>query len=157
MLRTTLFLACFCLTFAPLAEAGHKYRRARCQPVNALYSYQPPVVTASQPTPALAGVGSCDPGIFCAWLNAHRARYGIGPVGYDQALAVDASASNAAMRSKGFNHHWGNAPAQKNIGMGPMSTIQSMWIASPPHNAWLLRATVVGIAYDGYYATMSAR
>lgn len=109
----------------------------------------------SAPVPQAA---TGDPGTFLNWLNAYRASRGVGPASYDPALSVDAAASNAAMRARGvLAHYWNIAPASKNVGSGPMGTIQAMWAGSPAHDLWLLRATSVGIAYDGTFATMSAR
>ncbi len=116
-----------------------------------------PVPTSQSPPvpPKTTTIYYGDP--FLAWLNAHRARYGRGPVAYDAGLMADAAASNAAMRAYGFGHRWDYAPANKNVGMGSPETVMMAWANSPAHNAWLLQATVVGVAFDGQYATFSAR
>ena len=94
---------------------------------------------------------------FITWLNGHRARHGIGPVAYNPALSYDAQMSNHAMRQRRFGHHWDVAPYNKNVGMGDPGTIMMLWASSPAHNAWLLRASEVGVAFDGSYGTFSAR
>ena len=140
------------------AEAGHRNRvryqqTQQCQRTTCAVAYTQPTVQV-QPQPSL--VAYADQASLIAWLNAHRARYGVGPVAYDPSLVNDAAASNAAMRAYGFGHHFRFAPNQKNVGMGPIQTVTVMWTQSPAHNAWLLRARVVGFHYDGTYATMSA-
>lgn len=114
-------------------------------------------------TPISASVQSATPANdstgFLSWLNAYRARFYRNPVTLDPALSADAAASNAAMRRFGFGHHFRYAPNQKCVGMGSLATIEAMWQADPPHNAWLLKPglTAVGVAFDGQYATFSAR
>jgi uncharacterized protein YkwD len=145
------------LALLSTAEAGHR-NRSRCQlatPVASCSTYaQTTTVVATQSQSV--SVATADQSSLIAWLNAHRARYGVGPVAFDPNLVNDAAASNAAMRARGFGHHMQYAPNQKNVGMGPLQTVTVMWTQSPAHNAWLLRARVVGFHYDGYYATMSA-
>lgn len=76
--------------------------------------------------------------------------------GYDPALCADAAASNAAMRARGFAHHWDAAPHNKCVGYGTEAQIWAMWRADPAHARWLSGRHAYGYHYDGTFATLSA-
>jgi len=78
------------------------------------------------------------PEAFLQALNAHRARNGRGPVGWDSNLAATAATNNIAGHAP---HSMRGAAGQCwASGTGYLSALQR-WIASPSHNAILLNAT----------------
>jgi uncharacterized protein YkwD len=99
-----------------------------------------------------------DPYGFTAWLNGVRAQNGRGPVGYDANLEAWASANNGQQMARGMGHHVMGSARRQNSGMGASSTVWSMWMASPAHQAALLDPTItmIGIAASGSYWTFNA-
>lgn len=154
------------LVFAQLADAGWG-RRGRRQQV--AYAQACPSqqfarspsggsVTPPYPSPVVTPSvgGASDVGL--GWINAVRARVGIRPLGYDPAMGSVAANNNAHQRSRGLGH-WFRGDTRQNAGMGPLDAIQSLWLASGAHAAAIFdpNITVGAVAYDGQFATFSAR
>lgn len=122
------------------------------QPVQQVsYTY---VQQAAQAVQAVAA----DPYGFTAWLNATRAAYGLGPVGYDANLSAWANANNAQQSARGIGHFVMGPARRQNSAMGNYASIGAMWMASPAHRAALLDPTItmIGIAGWGAYWTFNA-
>jgi hypothetical protein len=108
-----------------------------------------PAPTPPAPAPAVAGdsygVGS--------WLNAVRARSGLGPLAYDANLSANAQANS----SRGFGHNVGGYGMGQVVGMGGLAAVESMWLADPPHYAILLTrgATRYGLGVSGSVWTIN--
>jgi len=104
--------------------------------------------------PAPAG----DPYGFTGWLNGVRAQYGLGAVGFDPNLSNWAAANNGQQQALGMGHHVMGPARRQNSGMGAMSTVSQMWMASPAHQAALLDPSItwIGIAGAGAYWTFNA-
>lgn len=145
-------LAVLLLSLAAPSEAGWRHRRP-ARPCPARSFAQTPAPPAYSPAPA--STGSTDPAGFVAWLNATRASYGLGAVGYDPGLALMAAVNSAA----GFNHHPGTNPGRQNVGVGDLASVSAAWMASPPHAAALLDPGIrsVGIATVGGVTTFNGR
>lgn len=77
-----------------------------------------------------------------AWINAVRARSGLGPVAYDAGLAADASANSAG----GFGHSFMGRARRQNVGVGPIVSVQVAWLASPLHASAILDPTITRAA-----------
>jgi hypothetical protein len=109
---------------------------------------------ASQPAQA-AGYG--DPYGFLSWLNATRASYGLGSVGYDQNLSNWAAMNNNQQMARGLGHFVMGPARRQNSAMGG-GFPGAMWMASPAHQAALLDPTIswIGIAAAGAYWTFNA-
>ncbi len=100
-----------------------------------------------------------DPYGFTSWLNGVRAQYGLGAVGFDANLSAWAASNNGQQHARGLGHHVMGPARRQNSGMGgAMSTVASMWMASPAHQAALLDPTItmIGIAASGTYWTFNA-
>jgi uncharacterized protein YkwD len=99
-----------------------------------------------------------DPYGFVNWLNATRAQYGLGAVGYDPNLTNWASVNNNHQSSRGMGHYVMGPARRQNSAMGAYANIGAMWMASPAHRAALLDPTIrfVGIAGAGAYWTYNA-
>lgn len=117
------------------------------QPVTYVQQFQ-------QVVQAVAG----DPYGFTGWLNATRAAYGLGPVGYDPNLSAWANANNAQQSARGIGHFVMGPARRQNSAMGNYASIGAMWMASPAHRAALLDPTItmIGIAGWGAYWTFNA-
>jgi hypothetical protein len=108
-----------------------------------------PVAPAPTPAPAVAGdtygVGS--------WLNAVRARSGLGPLAYDANLSANAQANS----SRGFGHNVGGYGMGQVVGMGALAAVESMWLADGPHYAILMMggATRYGLGVSGSVWTIN--
>ena len=109
---------------------------------------------AVQSVPSIQGV---DYG-FGAWLNSIRAQYGRGPVAFDSSLAAEASANNGQQLARGLGHHYRGRGRLQNVGWGGISTVSSMWMASPAHRAALLSPSITtfGFSVDGDFCTFCA-
>jgi uncharacterized protein YkwD len=123
--------------------------------------------TVAQPTPAAQPVEIAqpvyvapagDPYGFVAWLNATRAQYGLGAVGYDPNLTNWAAMNNNQQVSRGIGHYVMGPARRQNSAMGNYASIGAMWMSSPGHRAALLDPTIsfVGIAGAGAYWTFNA-
>ncbi|MBV8487641.1 MAG: hypothetical protein JO161_05135 [Planctomycetaceae bacterium] len=124
-------------------------------------SYTVPVAeaTPTQPMQATAVVnyGGSDPYGFLSWLNATRASYGLGAVGYDASLSSWAAMNNNQQMAYGLGHFVMGPARRQNSAMGaefPAAT----WMASATHRAALLDPTIswIGIAAAGAYWTFNA-
>jgi uncharacterized protein YkwD len=119
-------------------------------------NYTTPVAAApsSQPTQA-ATYG--DPYGFLSWLNATRASFGLGPVGYDQNLSNWAAMNNNQQMARGLGHFVMGPARRQNSAIGG-GFPGAMWMASPAHQAALLDPTIswIGIAAAGAYWTFNA-
>jgi hypothetical protein len=121
-----------------------------------------PAVAATAPAPARpaapAPAPAGDPYGFTGWLNATRASYGLAPVGFDPNLANWAAVNNAQQQLRGIGHFVMGPARRQNSGMGDMSSVSSMWMASPAHSAALLDPSIrwIGIASLGAYWTFNA-
>jgi uncharacterized protein YkwD len=113
-------------------------------------------VPAAQPQPAAAP--AADPYGFTAWLNATRASYGLGAVGYDPNLTNWAAVNNSHQASRGMGHYVMGPARRQNSAMGHYASVGAMWMASPAHRAALLDPTIrwIGIAGLGAYWTFNA-
>jgi len=131
------------------------------------FSYRPaeypqaeyPQAEAPQPAAYQPAYQAADPYGFTAWLNGVRAQSGLGPVGFDPSLAGWAAANNGQQNARGLGHHVMGPARRQNSGMGgDMSTVASMWMASPPHQAALLDPSIswIGIAASGVWWTFNA-
>lgn len=156
MIRKLLFLLPFVL-IAHAVEAQCQvdaYGRKVCP---APATVRAPAVTYyAQPvaTRAVAYAGG-DVYSFGAWLNGVRRQYGRGPVAYDAGLCRDAAINS----SRGFGHTYFGNSTRQNVGMGALGSVQSMWLASPPHCAAIFDAGITryGIACVNGVWTYSAR
>jgi uncharacterized protein YkwD len=121
-------------------------------------NYTVPVAApASQPAQAAPAASYGDPYGFLSWLNATRASYGLGPVGYDQNLSNWAAMNNNQQLARGMGHYvMGPARRQNSAAGGGFPG--AMWMASPAHQAALLDPTIrwIGIAAAGAYWTFNA-
>jgi hypothetical protein len=108
----------------------------------------------TQPAQAPA---SSDPYGFMAWLNATRASYGLGAVGYDQNLSNWAAMNNSQQLARGLGH-FVMGPARRQNSAAGGGFPGAMWMASGPHRAALLDPTIswFGIAAAGAYWTFNA-
>ena len=99
-----------------------------------------------------------DPYGFVNWLNATRAQYGLGAVGYDPNLTNWAAANNNQQSARGMGHYVMGPARRQNSAMGAYANVGAMWMASPAHRAALLDPTIrfVGIAGAGAYWTYNA-
>ena len=100
---------------------------------------------------------SGDPYGFMAWLNATRASYGLGAVGYDENLSSWAAMNNSQQQAQGLGHFVMGPARRQNSAMGA-GFPGAMWMASGPHRAALLDPTITwfGIAAAGAYWTYNA-
>jgi hypothetical protein len=114
--------------------------------------------TATTETVAAPVAPAGDPYGFTAWLNATRAAYGLGAVGYDPNLASWAAMNNNSQAAYGIGHFVMGPARRQNSAMGGFPGIESMWMASPAHAAALLDPTIrwIGIASYGAYWTFNA-
>lgn len=114
-----------------------------------------PVQTA-QAAPA-AAYGGSDPYGFLSWLNATRASYGLGAVGYDASLSNWAAMNNNQQMAYGVGH-FVMGPARRQNSAAGAGFPGAMWMASPAHRAALLDPTIswIGIAAAGAYWTFNA-
>jgi hypothetical protein len=112
---------------------------------------------AAQPAQAAQAPASSDPYGFMAWLNATRASYGLGAVGYDENLASWAAMNNSQQQARGLGHFVMGPARRQNSAMGG-GFPGGMWMASGPHRAALLDPTITwfGIAAAGAYWTFNA-
>jgi uncharacterized protein YkwD len=92
-----------------------------------------------------------------AWLNATRASYGLGAVGYDENLSSWAAMNNSQQQAMGLGHFVMGPARRQNSAMGGAFP-GAMWMASGPHRAALLDPTITwfGIAAAGAYWTFNA-
>ena len=113
-------------------------------------------VAAAQPVQVYQPAG--DPYGFTQWLNATRAQYGLGAVGYDPNLSGWAQQNNAHQQSRGIGHFVMGPARRQNSAMGNYASIGAMWMASPAHRAALLDPSIrfIGIAGLGAYWTFNA-
>jgi uncharacterized protein YkwD len=113
---------------------------------------------ASQPIQAAPAPAGGDPYGFTAWLNAIRASYGLGPVGYDPNLANWASLNNSQQAARGIGHFVMGPARRQNSAIGSFPGIEAIWMASPVHRAALLDPTItwIGIAGAGAWWTFNA-
>lgn len=137
----------------PAAQAGpfrcHRRHKARCvAPPLASHQISVPLRTtyAATPQAPFSGLPANGPSVApldaTAWINAVRARSGLGPVAYDAGLAADA-ATNSSM---GFGHaHLGRARRQ-NVGVGPLGAVQVAWMSSPLHADAILDPSITKAA-----------
>lgn len=149
--RTTLFVAFAIL--ASLFAVTSARAQATCRPGTACYAAQTqpvryvqvqpvryvqaaPATVTYQATQTITYQGD-DPASFLAALNAHRARYGRGPVGWDPNLAAWAASNNGVHAAHSMHGRAGQCWAGTRSYMHALR----MWIASPAHNAILLNAT----------------
>jgi hypothetical protein len=100
---------------------------------------------------------SGDPYGFMAWLNATRASYGLGAVGYDENLSSWAAMNNGQQQARGLGH-FVMGPARRQNSAAGGGFPGGMWMASAPHRAALLDPTITwfGIAAAGAYWTFNA-
>jgi uncharacterized protein YkwD len=100
---------------------------------------------------------SGDPYGFMAWLNATRASYGLGAVGYDENLSNWAAMNNSQQMARGLGHFVMGPARRQNSAAGGVFP-GAMWMASGPHRAALLDPTITwfGIAAAGAYWTFNA-
>lgn len=114
--------------------------------------------TYAQPAYAQPAYQSGDPYGFTAWLNGVRAQNGRGPVGHNPSLSGWAAANNGQQQARGMGHHVMGSARRQNSGIGAASTVWSMWMASPAHQAALLDPTItmIGIAASGSFWTFNA-
>ena len=126
------------------------------QPAEVIRTVQPAPVQTQTQTQTQAAYG--DPYGFTSWLNGVRAQYGLGAVGVDANLSYWASVNNGQQQAMGMGHHVMGPARRQNSGMGAMSTVASMWMASPAHQAALLDPSItwIGIAGAGAYWTFNA-
>jgi uncharacterized protein YkwD len=124
-------------------------------------SYTVPVAEAApaqpvQAAPAAEYAGS-DPYGFLSWLNATRASYGLGAVGYDASLSGWAAMNNNQQMAYGVGH-FVMGPARRQNSATGAGFPGAMWMASPAHRAALLDPTIswIGIAAAGAYWTFNA-
>jgi hypothetical protein len=112
---------------------------------------------AGQPAQAAQAPASGDPYGFMAWLNATRASYGLGAVGYDENLSGWAAMNNSQQLARGLGHFVMGPARRQNSAMGAAFP-GAMWMASGPHRAALLDPTITwfGIAAAGAYWTYNA-
>jgi uncharacterized protein YkwD len=98
-----------------------------------------------------------DPYGFLSWLNATRASYGLGPVGYDQNLSNWAAMNNNQQLARGLGH-FVMGPARRQNSAAGGGFPGAMWMASPAHQAALLDPSIrwIGIAAAGAYWTFNA-
>ena len=155
-------LSVLALTFAlavPLpADAGWFRHRRRCQPCSAPTPCQARQATYASMQTGLAYPASQaatgDPGAFLGWINSVRASHGRGPVGWSAQLANDAAVNS----SRGFGHSWMGSARRQNAGVGPLGSVQAMWLQSPAHADAILdpSITAVGLANVGGVWTFAA-
>ncbi len=107
-------------------------------------------VAAAQPAQATGDAYG-----FTAWLNATRASYGLGAVGYDQNLANTAARNNVQQQARGMGHWDLQGARRQNSGMGAYATVCALWLQSPLHRAALLDPSIrsIGIAGLGSWWT----
>jgi hypothetical protein len=112
---------------------------------------------AGQPAQAAQAPSGNDPYGFMAWLNATRASYGLGAVGYDENLSNWAAMNNSQQQARGLGHFVMGPARRQNSAMGG-GFPGGMWMASGPHRAALLDPTITwfGIAAAGAYWTFNA-
>ena len=117
-----------------------------------------PAQPAQQPLQQIAAVAAGDPYGFTSWLNATRAQYGLGAVGYDPNLAAWCNSNNAQQASRGMGHFVMGPARRQNCAMGAYANIGAMWLNSPAHRAALLDPSIswIGIAGWGTYWTFNA-
>jgi uncharacterized protein YkwD len=117
-------------------------------------------MAAQQPAAtATAGVTSGDAYGFLAWLNATRARYGLGAVGWDAAVEADCRQNNFAQAARGMGHWHMGCHRRQNAAAGlSFPGVEAAWLASPGHASALLDPGIsrVAIAWYGAYATFGA-
>ena len=123
------------------------------------YTYQQTTYaspTVYQQTTQIQYYGS-DPGGFMSWLNATRAQYGLGAVGYDSNLEAWASQNNAHQSRMGLGHFVMGPARRQNSAMSGANP-GNMWMNSPGHRSALLDPTItrIGISFDGTYWTFNA-
>lgn len=130
----------------------------RYVPVTYVVAAPPVARPQPQPRPQPAPAASGDPYGFTGWLNATRAGYGLGPVGYDPNLAGWAAANNSQQQSRGMGHHVLGPARRQNSAVGDYASIGAMWMQSPAHRAALLDPSIrwIGIAGLGAYWTFNA-
>ena len=116
------------------------------------------VQVAQAAAPVVYQQPSGDPYGFTDWLNGVRAQYGLGAVGVDPNLSGWAAVNNGQQQAMGMGHHVMGPARRQNAGMGAMSTVCQMWMASPSHQAALLDPSItwIGIAGAGAYWTFNA-
>jgi uncharacterized protein YkwD len=163
MRRTTL-AALLALAVAAPADAGRFRHRHRCRvvaptcrastPITPPNPGGAPLPMGGRPSDSATAAPS-DPAGFVCWLNDYRARSGLGPVGWDAALASDAATNSAA----GYSHNFMGRARRQNVGAaGSLAAISAAWAADPPHNSALLDPTItrVGLATVNGVVTYSA-
>lgn len=159
--------ALLCILIPSTAHAGwFKFGRHRGPRVNFQFS-----VTASadvslgaygkspayQPTAAVVQPGNQDYGSL---LNATRAQYGRGPLTHDPNLDGLAATNNQHQRARGMGHYYMDGQYGQCAAYGSVTTegVHAQWVNSPPHfNLLVGNYTSYGIAFDGYYWTLSFR
>jgi len=168
MRRLIIALACVLLTGTAHAQTRYVYQQCpngQC-PQQVRYYYptypqpqqvaqaQPAVVQASHTTQTATTTTSGDPYGFLNWINATRAQYGLGAVGWSSTLAYEASTNS----SFGFGHTYMGHARRQNVGMGSARAVWPMWMADPPHRAAILdpSITAVGLAYTNGVWTYNA-
>ncbi len=137
-------------TAAPAAATGPE--------TTATAATVPAATVPAATAPAAATVPVGDPYGFMNWLNATRAAYGLGAVGYDPNLENWAAMNSAQQASSGLGHFVMGPARRQNSAMGGFPGIESMWMASPAHRAALLDPSIqwIGIAAYGAYWTFNA-
>jgi uncharacterized protein YkwD len=90
-------------------------------------------------------------------LNATRASYGLGAVGYDASLSNWAAMNNNQQVAYGLGH-FVMGPARRQNSAAGGGFPGDMWMSSPAHRAALLDPTIswIGIAAAGAYWTFNA-
>jgi len=139
------------------AATYYYYPTPQAQPAQPAAQPQPEIMQASYTTTAqsTAPVTSGDPYGFGVWLNSVRAQYGLHALAYDANLAGHAAVNS----SYGFGHTYMGGTSRQNVGWGALSTVSTMWMASPAHRAAILdsRVTSYGLAYINGVWTFNAR
>lgn len=168
MRRLLIALACTLITGTTHAQTRYVYQQCpngQC-PQQVRYYYptyaqpqqvaqaQPAVVQASYTQTTATTTTSGDPYGFLNWINAVRAQYRLGAVGWSDALAYDASVNS----SRGFAHTYMGHARRQNVGWGAAGTVWSMWLGHGPHASALLdpSITAIGIAYTNGIWTYNA-
>ncbi len=138
---------------APIAYQGQTSQSPNAVQAAPAVSYEA-APAASVAAPAEAG----DAYGFLGWLNATRASYGLGAVGYDANLTNWAAMNNDQQAARGMGHFVMGPARRQNSAMGAFANIGAMWMNSPAHRAALLDPTItaIGIAGLGAYWTFNA-
>lgn len=122
---------------------------------------QAPAATRPGVAPATVPAPPAGASQFLAWLNSHRARYGLPAVAHDPNLAAWARLNNQRMESARVSGHFCPAVCYQAAFYGPASWLQAGlgWLASPGHRAILLHPSIrfVGLDRWGSSYTLNAR